>query len=472
MWSGVAHPLGASHAATLLDQEEAALGAPWRASPRSAMVGSTSIAPAPQTMSDRILILMTTSTYKAHAFLEATARLGVSVTVGSDRPQVLSAAHPEENLTVSFLQPERGAKTILEFARLYPLRAVLATDDDGAILAAAAAEQLGLPHSPVEAVAAARNKLRTRERLAAAGLRTPRFVDVQVDADLRSIVDRVLFPCVVKPLFLSASRGVMRADDLSELEAALTRLAGILESAAGAAPEPNLARRALIETFIPGCEVALEGILTGGRLKVLAIFDKPDPLDGPYFEETIYVTPSRLQAGTQEAIAIETQHAVAALGLREGPIHAELRVNKQGPWILEIAPRSIGGLCARTLRFEEGVTLEELILRHALGRDVGAIEREPSAAGVMMIPIPTRGTLRGVAGLESAMAAPGVEDVRITIPIGQEVVPPPEGAKYLGFIFARATSPAGVEEALREAHRSLAFDIAPAAPVTPAEPRA
>jgi biotin carboxylase len=222
-----------------------------------------------------------------------------------------------------------------------------------------------------------------------------------------------------------------------------------------------LSQHILVEGFIPGREVALEGLLSDGRLRVLALFDKPDPLDGPFFEETIYVTPSRLPAPVQEGITARTAEALNALGLRHGPIHAELRVNDQGPWIIEIAPRSIGGLCSRALRFGDGTSLEELILRHSLGLDVELLERENQASGVMMIPIPQAGILREVQGQAEAEGVPGIEEVRLTIPVGQELIPPPGGARYLGFVFARGEAPEQVEATLREAHRRLTFVITP-----------
>jgi biotin carboxylase len=266
---------------------------------------------------------------------------------------------------------------------------------------------------------------------------------------------------VVKPLFLSASRGVIRANDPVEFVAAFHRLAAILRRPEVAAQGGPLARQILVETYIPGVEVAVEGLLSRGRLRVLAIFDKPDPLEGPFFEETIYVTPSRLSASVQQSIVACTAQAVATLGLEHGPIHAELRVNDQGPWILEVAPRSIGGLCSRALRFGEGMSLEELILRHAMGLEVDSIIRERQAAGVMMIPIPQAGVLREVRGQDEARAVPGIEEIRLTIPLGQEVVPLPEGWRYLGFIFARDDTPEQVEAALRDAHRRMTFIINP-----------
>ncbi|HSD28965.1 MAG TPA: ATP-grasp domain-containing protein, partial [Vicinamibacteria bacterium] len=211
--------------------------------------------------------------------------------------------------------------------------------------------------------------------------------------------------------------------------------------------------------FIPGREVALEGLLVGGELHVLALFDKPDPLDGPYFEETIYVTPSRLSPDVQLAIAAEARWAARALGLAEGPVHAELRVNDEGPWMIELAARTIGGLCSRTLRFGAGLSLEELVIRHALGIELDSLERERQPAGVMMIPIPRAGVLRAVRGREAALAVPGIEEATISAHVGQELVPLPEGSRYLGFLLARADSPEAVEEALRAAHRRLDFDI-------------
>jgi biotin carboxylase len=221
----------------------------------------------------------------------------------------------------------------------------------------------------------------------------------------------------------------------------------------------------LVERYLPGVEVAVEGLLTGGALRTLAIFDKPDPLEGPFFEETIYVTPSRLPDATQAAISARTAEAAAALGLREGPVHAELRINDEGVWPIELAGRSIGGLCSSVLEFGVGVSLEELILRHAVGLPLPDAGRTGAAAGVMMIPIPRGGMLRGVAGVEEALAVPNVTGVEITAPLNQPVTPLPEGASYLGFIFARAETPERAEAALRAAHARLRFRIDPTIPL-------
>jgi biotin carboxylase len=299
-----------------------------------------------------------------------------------------------------------------------------------------------------------------REVLAEAGLPSPPFHRVFLEENPEDAARRVAYPCVLKPLFLAGSRGVIRVDSPAQFVAAFHRIAAILRRPEVAIQGGPLARQILVEGYIPGDEVALEGLLVNGRLKVLALFDKPDPLEGPFFEETIYVTPSRLPAAIQEKVAAGTTQAVKAVGLNAGPVHAELRLNERGEWIIEIAPRSIGGLCSRALRFGEGVSLEEVILRHALGHEVESLKREKRAAGVMMIPIPHAGILREVRGKEEAEEVPGIEEIRLTMPVGQELIPLPEGARYLGFILARGETPDDVEASLREAHRRLKFIIA------------
>jgi biotin carboxylase len=337
-------------------------------------------------------------------------------------------------------------------------------EDETAEIAAMAAEALGLPHNSVESVRTTRDKHRMRELFRSSGLRVPAFQRISIGEEPELAAGRVAYPCVLKPLFLSASRGVIRADDPKSFATAFERVRALLMDPAVVRKGGESALWILVESYIPGKEVALEGLMIRGSLKVLALFDKPDPLEGPFFEETIYVTPSRLPEKDQREISDIASRAATALGLREGPLHAELRINESGVYPLEVAARSIGGLCSRTLRFGTGISLEELILRHALGEEVDAMERERGPAGVMMIPIPGAGVLREFEGLEEARRVPGVEAVTPGIPVGQEVVPLPEGSRYLGFIFARSGSPARVEQALREAHRRLRIVISPAGP--------
>src|SRR5881296_895135 len=402
--------------------------------------------------SPRLLLLLPTVTYRTVAFVEAARRLGADLTVASERPSTFERANPTGLVTLDFADPTHAAAQAREFARAHPVHGVVAVDDDTAVVAAAIAEALGLRGNPVAAAAAARDKHQQRQLLATASVAVPRFELLTIAADPEKVASGVSYPCVLKPLRLSASRGVIRADTPAGFVAAFERIKRILE-------QTGCARSLLVEEFVPGREVAVEGLVTQGALQVLALFDKPDPLDGPFFEETIYVTPSRLPAEAQARIAEVTLRACAALGLTEGPIHAELRVNDAGPWVIEVAARSIGGLCSRTLRFGTGMTLEELILRHALGWKIDSFDRERRAAGVMMIPIPRAGRLVAVHGQDAAEDLPGVEEIAITAHVGQELVPLPEGWQYLGFIFARGDSPEEVEQALRRAHARLAFDI-------------
>ena len=407
----------------------------------------------------RILLLLPTKTYRAKAFLSAASQLGVTVAIGSDQPQTLSELSPRKSLVINLSKPEKATEEIVAFAQTHPIDAVVGVDDDTTILVSMVSAALSLPHNSVESARTTRSKYQMREVLATGGIPSPHFELVSISADPAEIASSVNFPCVLKPLSLSASRGVIRANNLKEFVTAFQRVVSILGLADVKSRKDARTEQILVEDFIPGIEVALEGILIRGRLKVLAIFDKPDPLDGPFFEETLYVTPSRLPAEVQNDIISCTARTAEVLGLREGPVHAELRVNDDGAWIIEIAARSIGGLCARTLRFGAGISLEELIIRHAIGMEVDSLQRERQPAGVMMIPIPHAGILREVRGKADAEKVSGIEEVTISIPIGQKVLPLPEAAKYLGFIFARGNTPESVEASLREAHDRLEFVI-------------
>jgi biotin carboxylase len=408
---------------------------------------------------DRVLLLLPTNTYRATDFLEAAERLGIDAVAGSERRQALQDIAPGRTLTLTLHRPESAARQITEFAARRPLSAIIPTDEATSIVAALASEHLGLLHNPPAAARAAGRKDLLRTMLAGASVRSPRAVVESRGVDPVSAARRARYPCVLKPTFLAGSRGVIRADGPDEFVAAFARIASLLQRPEIAEAGGEAAGSILIEEFIEGTEVALEGLLAGGRLQVLALFDKPDPLDGPYFEETIYVTPSRREAGEQDAIVATAAAAAAAIGLREGPIHAELRVNEDGPWVIDLAARSIGGLCARALRFGTGLSLEEIILLHATGRDVGRYERRSGGAGVMMLPVPRAGTLTAIDGVEAARAVAGIGDVTITAARGSGVVPLPEESVYLGFIFANAESPAQVEAALREAHSHLKIRI-------------
>ena len=409
-----------------------------------------------------VAVLLPESSYRGDDLLAAARKLDVEVIVASDRCHVLAEEWTEGSLPLDFTDPDGAAQELAEAVRARQPRAVLGTDDQTAVIAARAAHLLGLPHNPPEAAEAARNKRLARERLRAAGVPVPRFVALALDEPPPGDVP---FPCVVKPLVLSGSRGVIRANDPAELRTALGRVARLLRSPQVAMRRDPELQRILIEEFLPGPEVALEGLLTRGELRVLALFDKPDPLDGPFFEETLYVTPSREPSSTQEAVAREVAHAARALGLVHGPLHAELRLTPAGPRILEVAARSIGGLCGRALRFGVGVTLEELLLQHALGRDPD-LPRERAAAGVLMLPIHRGGMLREVRGLAQARAVPGVTDLVITAHADEELVPLPEGSSYLGFAFARGDTPQEVEAALRRAGGHIEVEVTPKLPLT------
>ena len=403
----------------------------------------------------RVLLVLPTATYRASDFLAASRALDAEVVVASERRQAMSGTMGDRALVVDLRRPEAAAEAIVARAQDKPLDAVVGADEQGVLVAALAAARLGLAHNPPEAVAATRDKTAMR-----AGLRGRRPAPARATGSpgptrtWRSSPARSVFPAWSRPVSLSASRGVIRADDPRAADAAAERVRAILAEA-GEDPDAPL----LVERYVPGVEVAVEGLLRGGALEILAVFDKPDPLEGPYFEETIYVTPSRLPAETLEAVSLLTAEAAAALGLVEGPIHAELRIDGDSVWMLELAARSIGGLCSRSLRFGMGVSLEELILRHALGLPLDDLGREAAASGVMMLPIPKAGVLKEVRGQAEARAVPGVTGLEISIAPGKAVRALPEADRYLGFLFARGETPEQVERTLRTAHGQLEIVI-------------
>ncbi|HTP10770.1 MAG TPA: ATP-grasp domain-containing protein [Anaerolineae bacterium] len=410
----------------------------------------------------RVLLLTTPHTYRAEAFRVAARKLDIEVVTAIDLPDELNQPR-EATLTLDFRDPEQAVQRIVAYAHDHPLNAILSVDDSASLIAAEASAALQLPHNSPQAAEAARDKFVMRTLLKQGGVRVPNFQLFSTADDLAEVARQANYPCVVKPLALNGSRGVIRADDADQFAAAVQRLSRLLHSI-NPLPDPT---PFLVEDFIPGFEVALEGLLDHGELKVLALFDKPDPLDGPFFEETIYVTPSRLSRETRADIARCTADSARALGLVEGPVHAELRINDQGPWLVEMAGRSIGGLCSQTLRFAHSadVSLEEIILRQSIGLEIDSFERENRSGGVMMIPIPEAGLLRGVTGIEEAKAVTSIEDVQITAKLNYPLVPLPEGESYLGFIFARGDTPAEVEAALRAAHACLRFDVQPIIPL-------
>jgi formate-dependent phosphoribosylglycinamide formyltransferase (GAR transformylase) len=412
----------------------------------------------------RVALILPVRTYRAAAFLDAARALGLEVVVVSEHRSTVAGTR---ELVVDLDRPQEAAAAAADLAADLHLDGVVGVDESAVLVAAAIAEALGLRHHPFAAVAATRDKRRMRALLEAAGARQPRFATSRTAAsadELDSAASEVGgFPVVVKPVGLAASQGVLRADGLAELEAAARRIGPLLDRL-GCDPEGGGDHPLLVESFLPGREVAVEGIVRGGSVDVVAVFDKPDPLDGPTFAETLYVTPTRLPPAVEAAVIGLVVAATRALGLTDGPIHAEVRVDPMtGPSLVEVAARSIGGLCSRAVHVcaadpktgrpaGDPMSLEEAVLRHAVGMPLPErLVAAPGASGVLMLPVERAGRLLGVDGLAEARQVPGVESVSVGVPVGSDVEPLPEGDRYLGFVFASGDHPLRVERALRQA---------------------
>ncbi len=406
----------------------------------------------------RVLLLLSKTSYRTSDFLLAAEKLGIDVVIGSDQENLLAEFSGNRFVALDFYRPTEAAKAVQKYADIETLDAIIPVDEVTTATAAAACEILGLEQNPVAAISTTGNKYRFRQFLKHSKISNIGFSLIDRDADIAAIARKLPFPVVLKPLMLSGSRGVIRVNNDNEFGAAIDRIGAILDSLEDVA-EAQSRKFILAEEYIPGAEIALECLVENGQLKVLAIFDKPDPLEGPYFEETIYVTPSRLpEDQLQSAIAV-TERAIAALGLIIGPVHAEIRLNKEDVQLVELAPRSIGGLCSRVLELGTGQSLEEIILQQVVGMIPDTESHQAQPAGVMMIPIPKKGILKSVWGREEALSVDGITDITISIPRGGNVVPLPEGNRYLGFIFAKGDSPEIVEQSLRHAHGRLKFEI-------------
>ncbi len=413
----------------------------------------------------RVLLLATTTGYQTRMFEAAAARLGVEIVYATDRCEHLDDPWRDGAIAVRFHEEGHSVEAVLKALVARPVHGMIAVGDRPAVLGARVAYEMGIPAHPPEAAILARDKRLMRDRLRSAGMPVPKYFTVPVTAEADGVLARVSWPSVIKPTVLSGSRGVIRADDPAGFVSAFERVRRLLDSPDVRELRDPAADLIHIESYVPGAEYAVEAVMTHGAFQPLAIFDKPDPLEGPFFEESIYVTPSRASSVAQQGIIDAVEAAARALGFFHGPVHAECRVNAEGVFVLEVAARPIGGLCAKVLRFVnsagERCGLEELLLRHALGESPGDWTREADASAVMMIPIPKGGIYRRVDGVAEARAVPGVEDVRITAKTDQRLVPLPEGASYLGFIFARASTPEAAEAAVRSAQVKLRFTIDP-----------
>lgn len=400
----------------------------------------------------RALILLPTTSYRAPELLFAAEKIGISVTIGAEETNVLTGVNPGGYLAVSFSDSGAALSAVREFHSMNPFDAVVGVDDATALVAAQLAEALHLPGNSPSAVATTLNKRKLRDALAGRLPLAPKHSAYAYIEDPEKIAPRLAYPVVLKPTTLSGSQGVVRADSPGEFIAMWRRVWQIIRST-GACPE------LLVEEYVSGGEVAVEGLVDNGKLHILTVFDKPDPLEGPYFEESIYVRPTNLTPEVVRRIDECLSSALSMINFRHGPVHAEFRISSSGPVLIEIGPRPIGGRCSRSMHFANGATLEEVVLRHALGQDSLPNEEAIGSSGVMMIPKTESGILLEFSGVREAEKIAGIEEIIITASKGMRMEPLPEGAGYLGFIFARASSRESVVAALRSANEKIEWVV-------------
>jgi biotin carboxylase len=413
----------------------------------------------------RLLLIASKLGYQTDVFRQAAERAGIDLLLATDRCHQLDDPWGDRAIPLRFEDPDAASEALT--AELpSSIKGLLAVGDQATLIAARTAQRAGLPFHSVDAVEVCRDKSRFRSALRAAGLPCPAHAVFPLERC--PATSPVGYPCVLKPLGLSASRGVIRADSDKQFAEAFTRIRALLELPEIRQQRSERDRFIQVETFIEGAEFTLEGLVHRGQLHTFTLFEKPDPLDGPFFEETIYVQPPRIPDRVEAAIVSAVAKMVTTIGLYHGPIHAEMRVPRLAlekesevpVWLLEIAARPIGGLCAQALRFDGGASLEDLLVRHAVGEDVRGARLLSGASGVMMIPVPGDGIFQGTDGVEEAAAVPHMEAVRVTAVEGYRLRRLPEGNSYPGFLFARASTTDEVDRALRKAHAKLHFHLA------------
>ena len=403
-----------------------------------------------------VILIIPSASYRTSAFITAVKKLDLKVLVISDKSQVFSGKYPDNLIIMNFHHWKDRLDEISEWSERNGLKAVIGVDEESIVLAANISNYLNKEHNPVDSVLLTKNKYLMRIELKKAGICSPWFKRFPVHESPKKIINEIIFPCVIKPTFLSASRGVIRVNTIKELSDGFKTLNDLLSLEEIRKRGGDQSDWILVEEYIPGKEVAIEGIVSEGKLKVLAVFDKPEPLVGPTFEETIFVTPSILPEKTLYSLFETAEIAVNTLGIVKGPVHIEIRINSSGNYILECASRSIGGICSNVLEFHGGMSLEELILRSYLGRNVEKTKLTDTARGVMMMPNEKSGILKEIRGVEDALNVKGVTDLQITLKPGENLEPLPKGDRYLGFIFAEDKDQELVIKALKNAWSKIA----------------
>ncbi|ORU91357.1 MAG: hypothetical protein A6F72_02070 [Cycloclasticus sp. symbiont of Poecilosclerida sp. N] len=402
-----------------------------------------------------VLLIAPHNSYRIHAYIEAAGHLGIKLVVASQSEYSLVSA-VADGIQINFSDDAVSLERILDADQQHHFKAIISSDDGGVRLAAKVAKALGLSANDSDSAELTRRKDMARERLKACGVPVPDFRTVDLLKPILQQIFDLAYPVVIKPLAMSGSKGVIRANDQQECVSALNRVEKIIQYVSNA----DERHKVLIESYIEGKEIAYEGLLHRGQLNLLTIFDKPDAMEGPFFEETYYVTPTRLSSKEQALATARVAETCKAYGLREGPVHAELRLQNDEAYIIEMASRTIGGDCADVLKFGLNIGLEELVLLQALGKPIETPALDNSV-GVLMIPIPSQGVLRRVEGINRAKKVTYIIDIGISVREGYELVPLPEGSSYLGFIFAKAPTAKLVESALRQACSCLTILIAP-----------
>lgn len=410
---------------------------------------------------DRWVIVFVSSECRAAMgpLAAAKARHFKTLVAATSRPCV------DDDLVDRFLRiPDRSSKEVAAYVERQCegllVSGVLASDDWDVVAAAMIADKLGLRFVGVETALAATNKFLMRQRLRNGGAVVPDFQCFAIGDNAGEIAKSLRFPVVIKPTYGQGSLGVIRADTVDEFEKAFQYTSRIIVDLDMRPSAVRDRSGILVEQYIPGEEYTVELLMHEGKPYSLAVFEKPDPLEGPYFEEGIYVTPIRRDEKIRSLLVEAAIRGSRALGIETGPCHCELRLSGELPYILEIAARPIGGFCSQVFADLMGFDLHDLVLQNAVGLPVMPPPiADGVALGVMMLPVPGRGNLARVSGVDRALDIDGIMSVKIHVEAGSRILPYPEQSCYIGTVLATGSSADEVVARLKSAAKAVSFEL-------------
>ncbi len=379
----------------------------------------------------KLLLVIPENSYKSNDFVVAAEKLGIDFLIITDSEQVSSKF--SDTVIINKFDAELNKNNL---KKLKDVTHVLPVDHSALKFSGYLVDLLEVKGNKLESINLSMNKYESRKIFNS-------LLDIKVNNEIIKNIDDVNTfinkngTSVLKPIYGTASKSVLKINNVEKNKEQIEKLM-----------QDCFDQDLVIEEYIDGKEYALEGTIINSELKKIVIFDKPVEYKHPYFEESIYITPSELSSEAEKRVVSIVDKACKKIGLEDGPVHVEFKINENQIFIIEINPRMIGGLCSRCLSFGLfKVSLEEIILHAFMNNELKNIELLNNYVGVLMIPTPKSGKFISI-NKEELENIPNISNVEITVPEGSDLLEPPYGDKYLGFAFSQGIDKKTVNESL------------------------